>query len=119
MTTVKLVGAAHTSAFPVARRLTRVWAEHSTAFCHLARRFPNHRYLGDVDSDVVAESLELAHGVSLEAFGVTAGVVVGSWVVVEGAGVGHGQMLLRWRARRRPWLFWSAPAAIRWYFADR
>ena len=35
MTTVKVVGAAHMSAFPARRRLTRVWTEHSTPFCHL------------------------------------------------------------------------------------
>ena len=38
---------------------------------------------------MVAELLELVHGVASGAFGVAAGVVVGAGVVVERSGVGH------------------------------
>jgi hypothetical protein len=54
----------------------------------LTRRFPSWHTLslgcrcGGVEGDVVAEALELAEGVSLEALGVAAGEVVRSWIVV-------------------------------------
>jgi hypothetical protein len=55
---------------------------------HLTRRFPGwHRPSlgcrgGGIECDVIAEAVELAEGVSLEAFGVAAGEVVRSWIVV-------------------------------------
>ena len=86
MTTVKVVGAAHTSAFPDPRRPTTVRTEHSTPLCRLVRRFPDHRYLCGVDGDLVTQVGELFEGSSFDPFGVASGVVVQAEVLVEGSG---------------------------------
>ena len=68
--------------------------DQSAFIASLIRRFGEVSGLGDlgvgVEGDVVAEGLELAQGVFLGCIGVPVGVVVGSWVLVEGAGAQQG-----------------------------
>jgi hypothetical protein len=44
---------------------------------------------GRDEGDLVAEALELVHGVAAGTFGVAAGVVIGAGVVIERTGMGH------------------------------